>query len=264
MITQFEEFREAYLQYIDEYNSYKVTQFVSINGSPVDTSDHIRSLSNLQIALGQKTTRLLYQLWDTFPDVKQKKAYLQSVKNFVSTELANWREREPQTFSYPWTNRVQREWMPWGLYDILDEVEKVENEMPPESEKKKPTNIAKKPDYSKISLPDVWQLNRTHYNKVIEYLSESNPTLGTPFITASDVSAGAKEKWIANNQYLGAFVRTCLIAGFIPKLKAKEYLLVICNTFDIPTKGEDIFKPGTNFDDVPYMDAFKNLKSIPQ
>jgi len=184
------------------------------------------------------------QIDDTFSNPKDKLAYLKSIKDFILHEFEMWGYREPEK-KYEWQelyqdNRVYREWMPDYLYDILNKTVRVieKNEKTTANKKQKdqgPTS------YEDSTLYTLWKKGPEHYKKVLDFLSETNATLGTPFITKPDNNN--KPAWIPNNKYLGAFVRTCRVAGFIPKLTAKEYFEVIHNTFEVTAKTDDVFKP---------------------
>ena len=135
MVDKFNEFRDAYLEYVNEYNNYKLaqrfTQMVEGVNVPPGESTYIENLSQMQMSSGLLAKKLIPQLHDTFINEKEKLAYLSSIKTFIINELDGWSFREPEQKIYKWqrfdkSGRIYREWMPDYLYDILNAVKQVE------------------------------------------------------------------------------------------------------------------------------------------
>lgn len=139
--TKFDRFREAYLEYISEYNKYKdllqFSQLIEDVGYTQElTETATKKLSQKIESSGLLAQILIAQMHDTFIVGKEKSAYLLSIKTFVSRELDKWSLREPKEIKYKWqelvkSDKIYREWMPDYLYDIYFEVKDIESDNEP-------------------------------------------------------------------------------------------------------------------------------------
>lgn len=135
--TIFDQFRRAYLEYINEYNKYKdllqFSQLIEDTGYKQElTETATKKLSQMGESSGLLAKILIARMHDTFIVDEERSAYLLSIKTFISRELNKWSYREPEEIKYKWqeidkSGRVYRQWMPDYLYDIYFELPEIEN-----------------------------------------------------------------------------------------------------------------------------------------
>lgn len=112
------------------------------------------------------------------------------------------------------------------------------------------------------NLMDIWN-DENHYNLIIEFLKEENPTLQSPFVS---VDKNNNLTWtVPNYQYLGAFIKKCKSSGYLKNITitAKEWVAIVNKTFNlnINPNNEKLFRKNKTFDSL-YLDVFENLPRI--
>jgi hypothetical protein len=114
----------------------------------------------------------------------------------------------------------------------------------------------------KQTLRTLWRKDESHYNRVIEYLKEINPTIGQPFIKDEN----SVIKWSVSKtpgQYMLAFIAACIDYRFIDAGYSVEvWTSIIKNTFGYSLRRETANKINSLDAKSDYLDAFSNLESI--
>jgi hypothetical protein len=176
MTDKFTEFRDAYSLFIRNIADLDFLKKIVIKKKnakkvvPLDTSEKFRDVVKLQMELGHFSKNLRYQINDTFPDPKHKAAWIKSIKDFTSKEIKFWESNsKSEDFEL---------WMPKCLYDILKEIEKVEN-----AEIQKVENNGNENNVFSKSMP--LSIAIEHFKVLTEKKSKN----GKPFLTSDQLNS---------------------------------------------------------------------------